>query len=127
MKGKDPIKKYIPIFVLFLFIVSLSYLSGSIIKNIVKVKRPCISLPGCPNDYSFPSMSSLILFSLTTVFFYEKRKLNLHFVLLPISIIISSYEIIILTSRPLDVLFGLVFGFSIGYMTHKIFRFLGKE
>lgn len=124
---KNNIKKYISLLVLILFTFSLSYSTSIILKNVLKIRRPCISLAFCPNDYSFPSLNAVVLFSLTSVLFFEKRKWNLHIVLLIVSIVVSSYEVIILVSRPIDILSGIFIGFLTGYIVHKIIRFLGKD
>ena len=61
-------------FAKIIFALVLALLVGYAIKNAFAIERPCVSLslPYCPNDYSFPSLHALTAFVVMIAFLNKK-------------------------------------------------------
>ncbi len=58
--------------------VILAILVGTIVKDIYKIERPCVyfdSKIGCGTDYSFPSLHSIVIFTIAIGFLDDKKYL----------------------------------------------------
>jgi len=78
------LRKYLVWFVfLVLPSVVISYSITSFLKLIFKVPRPCFSLNGCPQTFSFPSGHATVAFAALTVIalYYKNKKIALFLLL----------------------------------------------
>lgn len=117
---KDKTLKYFLIY--FVLSVSSGYiLSNLILKNLFMRVRPWISfgynLNLCPSDYSFPSGHATVAFAGAVIFqHFDKKRGSLYYL---IAIGISYSRIYLYCHYFMDVLFGALVGFTVGFIVIK--------
>lgn len=117
-------RMYIQLIIVLLITFALSYYITGLLKNVTKVPRPCVGLPNCPPDYSFPSRHAVIAFALTVAFMLETKNRVLSTLFAVISIVIAAERVITVVHSPADVIAGALIGITIGYAVQRIYLFL---
>lgn len=108
--------------VLITFILSLWLTAGItfFLKNSTSFKRPCIPCDGgqtgcnpyCPEDSSFPSGHSAIIFSVATSLFLVFRKKEL-LLLFPLAFIVAVSRHVLGVHYPIDIFAGALIGITV--------------
>lgn len=92
-----------------------------LLKENLKIHRPCIDLPDCPVGYSFPSGHSAVIFSVATIIILNNRKSRFLILLfLSMAIIVSLARVMLNYHRVEDVVFGGVLGILSGLVVNKV-------
>ncbi|MEM5792761.1 MAG: phosphatase PAP2 family protein [Candidatus Aenigmatarchaeota archaeon] len=115
----------------FIFLVLPSILiANSItyaIKYTLKVPRPCVGLPNCPEGYSMPSGHATVVFAALSslVFHYKKREYFL------ISFIFAEFvalsRVVLGYHRIPEVLVGSFIGIFVGFIVQKVYWLYHKD
>ncbi len=103
--------------------VVISYFLVAVLKLFFAVPRPCGNLLVCPNDYSFPSGHSAVIFSAATVFImFFPKKTKIQILLMGIAVLVAYSRVILGVHRTVDVVFGSFVGVLVAvliYMNYK--------
>lgn len=116
-------RMYVQLTITLMLTFLASYGLASLLKDLVKAPRPCIGLPNCPEDYSFPSRHALIAFALTTAFMLETKNKILSLLLAFLSIAISAERVITVVHTPTDVIVGALLGIIVGFVIQRVYMF----
>jgi len=111
----------------YVILLSFSILSAVIISSAIvyglkllfKIPRPCLGLPYCPGDYSFPSNHAAVIFAVvTTSAFYIKDK-RFSLLLFGFAILVATSRLVLNVHRLEDLLVGCLIGIIIGVLIKK--------
>lgn len=110
-----------------LLAVTISFLVVYGMKAIFKISRPCLGLPDCPENYSFPSGHAAVIFAVATTlaFHYKDKRLGIMLFILGCFVAISRLMIGVHTIE--DIIGGSMIGIVIGILVNKANENYQKE
>jgi undecaprenyl-diphosphatase len=102
--------------------IILSAAISTVVKDILKMPRPCYGLEGCPEGYSLPSRHATVIFAFSTVVSIATRKKELIFSSFALAIIVSLSRVFLNYHTFWDITVGMIIGIVVGYLTYKIYK-----
>jgi len=116
-------KKYVLLFVfLTLPAVLISYTVTDTLKTFFKIQRPCYGMLNCPEDYSFPSNHTTVVFAATIALVLHYKDKRLGIILITIAILTSISRIMLGLHRTEDILVGSIVGMIVGILVQKAYK-----
>lgn len=103
----------------------VSYFISVELKSVFQISRPCVGIAGCQAGFSFPSSQTTVSFGVATAVSLLVRRNYATILLYVLAAFVGLSRILLDQHSIYDVLGGVVFGVSVGFLIYFLFKKIG--